>query len=68
MAVGLYLVRYRRKRAYLPEPEFKAWNVLVVFNVLVQAYLVVMPWYPPVGGKGDVSFWYGTYCVTGVAM
>ncbi|KAJ4394462.1 hypothetical protein N0V93_003680 [Gnomoniopsis smithogilvyi] len=68
MAVGLYLVRWRRKRANLPEPEFKAWNILVIFNVLVQAYLVIMPWYPPVGGKGDVSFWYGTYCVTGVAI
>lgn len=65
MAVGLYLVRYRRKRANLP---FKAWNVLVVFNILVQAYLVVMPWYPPIGEKGDVSFWYGTYYVTSVAM
>lgn len=68
MAVGLYVVRWRRKRANLPEPDFKAWHVLVIFNILVQAYLVIMPWYPPVGGKGDVSFWYGTYCVTGVAM
>lgn len=68
MAVGLYLVRWRRKRANLPRPEFKAWDVLVVFNVLVQLYLLIMPWYPPADGDADVSFWYGTYCVSGVAM
>jgi hypothetical protein len=29
-----------------------------------------MPWYPPAGGQyaGDVSFWYATYAVVGVAM
>ncbi|KAG8156440.1 hypothetical protein KVR01_013674 [Diaporthe batatas] len=70
MGVGLYVVRWRRKRANLPEPEFKAWHVVVIFNILVQLYLLVMPWYPPEGGQyaGDVSFWYATYAVTGVAI
>lgn len=68
MAVGLYIVRWRRKRANLPGPEFRAWDVLVVFNIFIQLYLLVMPWYPPVAGKADVSFWYGTYCVTGIGM
>jgi hypothetical protein len=68
MALGVYLVRWRRKRANLPEPEFKAWDILVVFNILVQLYLVVMPWYSPVAGGSDVSFWYGTFAVTGIAM
>lgn len=68
MAVGVYLVRWRRRKANLPRPSFKAWHCVVIFNILVQLYLVVMPWYPPAGGKGDVSFWYGTYVVTGIAI
>lgn len=47
MAVGLYVVRWRRQRANLPEPEFKAYHVVVIFNILIQLYLLVMPWYPP---------------------
>jgi len=29
-----------------------------------------MPWVPPKGGSngGDVSFWYATYCVVGIAI
>ncbi|KKY32048.1 putative high affinity methionine permease [Diaporthe ampelina] len=70
MAVGLYVVRWRRRRANLPPPEFKAWHSVVIFNILVQLYLLVMPWYPPAGGQyaGDVSFWYATYAVTGVGI
>jgi hypothetical protein len=72
MAVGVYVVRWRRRHAAvpLPEPEFKAWHVAILFNILVQAYLLIMPWYPPPGGRyaGDVSFWYATYAVTGIAM
>ncbi|KAF2659756.1 amino acid transporter [Lophiostoma macrostomum CBS 122681] len=70
MAIGLLLVRRSRKRLNLPRSEFRAWDVLVYFNILVQLYLVVMPWYPPAKGRngGDVSFWYGTYIVTGIAI
>jgi hypothetical protein len=70
MALGIYVVRWRRKKANLPEPEFKAWNIVIFFNILVQLYLLVMPWYPPSGGQyaGDVSFWYATYAVVGIGM
>lgn len=70
VAVGIYIVRWRRKKANLPEPEFKAWHVVIIFNILIQLYLIIMPWYPPAGGQyaGDVSFWYATYAVTGVGM
>ncbi|CAG8006687.1 unnamed protein product [Penicillium salamii] len=70
MAVGIYIIRWRRKKANLPEPEFKAWHIVIIFNILVQMYLLVMPWYPPAGGQyaGDVSFWYGTSAVTGLAI
>lgn len=68
LAFGLILIRHRRKRLGLPRPSFKVWDPVLAFNILVNLYLVVMPWYPPPGGKGDVSFWYGTYIVTGIAM
>ncbi|KAF2440153.1 amino acid transporter [Karstenula rhodostoma CBS 690.94] len=70
MAIGLLLVRRSRRRLNLPRSEFRAWDVVVYFNILVQLYLVVMPWYPPATGKygGDVSFWYGTYIVLGIAI
>ncbi|KAM7197559.1 high affinity methionine permease [Rhypophila sp. PSN 637] len=70
MGIGVYVVRYRRKRLNLPGPDFRAWDVLAVFNILVNTYLIVMPWYPPAGGQyaGDVSFWYATYAVTGIGI
>lgn len=70
MAVGIYVVRWRRRKAGLPEPEFKAWNFVIIFNILIQLYIVIMPWYPPAGGQyaGDVSFWYATYAAAGIAM
>ncbi|KAF4124867.1 High affinity methionine permease, partial [Geosmithia morbida] len=70
MALGIYIVRWRRRKANLPEPDFKAWNVAIIFNICIQLYLVIMPWYPPAGGQyaGDVSFWYATYVVTGIGI
>lgn len=70
MSAGLLIIRWRRSKITAEKPEFKAWTVLVVFFILVNVYLIVMPWYPPPGGPygGDVSFWYATYCVVGVGM
>ncbi|EPE28870.1 hypothetical protein GLAREA_00028 [Glarea lozoyensis ATCC 20868] len=70
MAVGLYLVRHRRKKLGVPRSEFRAWDIVVVFNVLTNLFLLIMPWYPPASGRygGDVSFWYGTYIVVGIAI
>lgn len=70
MVIGLLLVRRSRTRLNLGPSDFRAWDFVVYFNVLVQIYLVVMPWYPPSTGRygGDVSFWYGTYIVVGISM
>lgn len=70
MAVGIYFVRRRRGKLGLPRAEFRAWDPVVIFNILVNLYLVVMPWYPPASGRngGNVSFWYGTSIVTGIAV
>jgi amino acid transporter len=70
LTIGIFLVRYRHKRLGLPKPQFQAPFVLLVFSVITQLYLIIMPWYPPAKGRygGDVSFWYGTYIVTGIAI
>ncbi|KAH7145905.1 high affinity methionine permease [Dactylonectria estremocensis] len=70
MAVGLIIVRRRRKRLGLPAPTFRAWDWVLAFNIIKNVYLLVMPWYPPDGGpfSGDVSFWYATYAATGLGI
>ncbi|KAF5676146.1 high-affinity methionine permease [Fusarium heterosporum] len=70
MAVGLYVIRRRRSKAGIGRSDFKAWHPAVLFYILIQVFVLVMPWYPPKGGPyaGDVSFWYATYCVVGIAI
>ncbi|KAF3764180.1 amino acid transporter [Cryphonectria parasitica EP155] len=70
LAIGLYLVRWRRGRLNLPRPVFRAWDACIILTILVAIFQLVMPWYPPTGGPyaGDVSFWYATYVVTGIAL
>ncbi len=70
MASGIFVIRWRRHRLGLSRAAFRAWDVVIVFNILVSIYLLIMPWYPPSGGPfaGDVSFWYATYIVTGIGM
>ncbi|KAI9740220.1 MAG: hypothetical protein M1834_004798 [Cirrosporium novae-zelandiae] len=70
MAVGLLLTRRRRNRLGIPPSEFRAWDAVVVFSICANTFLLVMPWYPPSTGRngGDVSFWYATYCVVGIAV
>ena len=70
MAVGLYVVRYRRLKLGLARADFRAWDVSVIFNIAANLFLVIMPWYPPAAGRdgGDVSFWYATYVVVGISV
>lgn len=70
MSIGLYIIRRRNKHVGRGRPEFKAWDAAAVFFILIQIFVIAMPWYPPKGGPyaGDVSFWYATYCVVGIAM
>ncbi|KAM5344861.1 hypothetical protein ACJ41O_010723 [Fusarium nematophilum] len=70
MAIGVFVLRRRRKRSGLGYGEFKAWDVMVIFWTVVQVFVLAMPWWPPKGGPyaGDVSFWYATYCVVGIGI
>jgi hypothetical protein len=70
MTFGLLLIRRSRKKAGIRGIEFKAWYSAIFFSLAVNVFILVMPWFPPPGGRfgGDVTFWYGTYCVVGIAM
>ncbi|KAK5636549.1 hypothetical protein RRF57_012261 [Xylaria bambusicola] len=70
MAIGVYIIRHRQKRLNREKPAFKAWDVCVIFFLLVQIYTLATPWIPPKGGPyaGVVSFWYATYAAVGISM
>lgn len=70
MGLGIFILRRRRKRSGLPSAEYRAWDIMALFYSVINIYLLVMPWYPPPGGRygGDVSFWYATYVVVGIAL
>ncbi|KAG6888832.1 hypothetical protein C0995_005707 [Termitomyces sp. Mi166 len=66
----LFFVRRRRAKIGAPKTEFRVWNVVLIFAICVNIYLLALPWVPPEGGiyGGDVSFFYATYCLTGIAI
>ncbi|PWY89829.1 high affinity methionine permease [Aspergillus heteromorphus CBS 117.55] len=70
LATGILITRHRRQRLNFPPSGYKAWTVSVYFAILSSLYMLVAPWYPPSTGAdgGDVSFWYATYCVVGIAI
>jgi amino acid transporter len=59
LTFGLFLIRRRRSRLGIPNSEFRVWNVFIIFSLAVNVFILVMPWYPPPGGRfgGDVNFW-----------
>jgi hypothetical protein len=67
MVVGIYYLRYRRKKEGLPPATFQAWHSALLFSAAICLFLLIMPWYPPDDG-GDVSFWYATYCAVGIGL
>ncbi|KDN62608.1 putative high-affinity methionine permease [Colletotrichum sublineola] len=70
MTLGVFVLRRRRRRSGIGRSEFRAWDLVVVFFLAVQVFVLAMPWWPPKGGPyaGSVSFWYATYCVVGIGI
>lgn len=66
MVVGIYFLRYQRKKAGLPPAPFQAWHSALILSAAVCLFILIMPWYPP--EESDVSFWYATYCVVGIGL
>jgi amino acid transporter len=65
ITVGLLILRYREP--YLTRP-FKAWLPAVWLRIVVCLALLVAPFIPPPGHKGDVEFFYATYAVVGTGV
>ncbi|QIX01145.1 hypothetical protein AMS68_006662 [Peltaster fructicola] len=70
MSIAVYIIRRQRQKAGIGRGEYRAWDVLIIFSILITAFLLVMPWVPPTGGQyaGDVSFWYATYICVGLGI
>ncbi|KAG8905986.1 hypothetical protein FRB99_007843 [Tulasnella sp. 403] len=70
LIVGVWVLRRRRQRAGIPRLEFQAWNIALVFAILICLFILVMPWVPPKTGQfgGSVSFWYATAPATGIGI
>lgn len=66
MVVGIYYLRYQRKKIGLPQPPFQAWHTALILQAAVCLFILIMPWFPP--EEADVSFWYATYCVVGIGL
>jgi hypothetical protein len=43
VAVGVFIIRQQRKRINAERPEFKAWDVVLLFYIAIQIILLVMP-------------------------
>ncbi|TFK75091.1 high affinity methionine permease [Pluteus cervinus] len=70
LTFGLFSIRKHRAAIGAGRSEFRAWNGVLFFALAVNVYLLVLPWVPPQGGidGGDVSFFYATYCIVGLAI
>lgn len=66
MVVGVYFIRYRRKKEGLPQASFRTWHSALILSAAVCLFILIMPWYPP--DENEYSFWYATYCAVGIAI
>ncbi|KAG6851105.1 hypothetical protein H0H93_000985 [Arthromyces matolae] len=68
MCFGVWVLRKRRGLAGLRRSLFESRNSTVVLYLFSCILLLLLPWVPPEPGHADVSFWYATYCVAGLAI
>ncbi|KAL8281039.1 hypothetical protein RQP46_006718 [Phenoliferia psychrophenolica] len=67
---AVFILRRQRRKSGASPAEYQAWNVAVIFSILISLLLLIMPWIPPSGGinGGDVSFFYAAYCAAGIGL
>lgn len=65
ITIGLLLLRYREP---LRKRPFKAWLPAVWLRAIVCVALLIAPFVPPPGRKGDVHFSYATYAIVGIGV
>jgi amino acid transporter len=64
----LYLHRSSRTDWAASAAHYKARTTYVVIFIAVNAVLLILPWVPPADGKGDDSFPYYAYPMTGLTI
>ncbi|THH00278.1 hypothetical protein EW145_g7108, partial [Phellinidium pouzarii] len=67
-AIGVWILRRRHSSEGIQPSKYKSSNVSIILYLASCISLIVMPWIPPEKGQADVSFWYATYCVVGIAI
>lgn len=67
LALGVGLLLLRSKRPDLNRP-FRAWLPVVWLRLALCVSLVAAPFFPPRKGTADVSIFYATYALIGIAM
>ncbi|KAL5486068.1 hypothetical protein ACEPAI_7112 [Sanghuangporus weigelae] len=67
-AFGVWILRKRLATHKSLDRRFRASNISVSLFIFSCIFLIIMPWVPPEDGRADVSFWYATYCVVGIAL
>ncbi|KZT56235.1 amino acid transporter [Calocera cornea HHB12733] len=68
MTVGIWPLRARRRKMGLERSRYEMSDILIVVYLVWHAFLLIMPLIPPKAGKGDVSFFYATYCFVGLGV
>ncbi|KZO90750.1 amino acid transporter [Calocera viscosa TUFC12733] len=68
VTVGIWPLRARRKKLGFEKSKYQMLDGLIALYVVWHIFLLIMPLIPPKGGKGDVSFFYATYCIVGIGV
>ncbi|KAF9036190.1 amino acid transporter [Panaeolus papilionaceus] len=69
LCMGIWAIRRRRKEEKTAKSPYQAHDSIVVIYLISCILLLVLPWVPPDENRGgDVSFWYASYCVAGIAL
>ncbi|KAF9468063.1 amino acid/polyamine transporter I [Collybia nuda] len=68
MSFGVLILRRRNALTGLLPSPLQARNSSLALYLLLSVFLLVIPWVPPEPDQADVSFWYATYCVAGIAV
>jgi amino acid transporter len=65
LAISGGLLYLRAQRPDLSRP-FTAWTFAVYLPIALNVALLLAPFFPPLEGKEEFTFWYGTYAVVGM--
>ncbi|PPR02618.1 hypothetical protein CVT24_002189 [Panaeolus cyanescens] len=68
LSLGIWKIRSKMRSSGISPSPFQARNGIIIVYLTSCILLLLLPWVPPPPGHADVSFWYATYCVVGIAL